>query len=111
MNYPPNMVCVACNKPAWRAKRSMTLCVICASDLHSAGAVAIALVAREIRAGRMQKATAHACVDCGRQAAEYDHRDYERPLDVVPTCCSCNRKRGHAKWHSHYAAPVCAEAT
>lgn len=36
------------------------------------------------------------CVDCGMPAKEYDHRDYTRPLDVVPVCGSCNSKRGVA---------------
>lgn len=41
-----------------------------------------------------------ACVDCGKPAAEYEHRDYSRPLDVEPVCNSCNAKRGTAKWPS-----------
>jgi hypothetical protein len=35
-----------------------------------------------------------ACVDCGEPAAHYDHRDYSKPLDVVPVCRSCNCRRG-----------------
>lgn len=34
------------------------------------------------------------CVDCGRPAAVYDHRDYDRPLDVEPVCRPCNSRRG-----------------
>jgi len=34
------------------------------------------------------------CVDCGNQATEYDHRDYNKPLDVEPTCRRCNMRRG-----------------
>lgn len=37
------------------------------------------------------------CVDCGARARHYDHRDYNRPLDVSPVCVSCNLKRGPAK--------------
>ncbi len=33
------------------------------------------------------------CVDCGRQADCYDHRDYSRPLDVEPVCIACNGHR------------------
>ena len=40
------------------------------------------------------------CVDCGKSAKYYDHRDYSNPLAVVPVCCSCNTKRGKAK-NSH----------
>jgi hypothetical protein len=38
------------------------------------------------------------CVDCGRPAKCYEHRDYSRPLDVEPVCVSCNKNRGTAKW-------------
>lgn len=35
------------------------------------------------------------CVDCGRVQAEcYDHRDYNKPLDVDPVCLRCNSSRG-----------------
>lgn len=36
------------------------------------------------------------CIDCGKPATDYDHRDYNKPLDVEPTCRSCNIKRGPA---------------
>jgi len=37
-----------------------------------------------------------ACVDCGRPASCYDHRDYSKPLDVSPVCRGCNVRRGMA---------------
>jgi len=36
------------------------------------------------------------CMDCGKDAQAYDHRDYARPLDVVPVCTVCNFRRGSA---------------
>lgn len=36
------------------------------------------------------------CVDCGGPAIEYDHRDYSKPLEVVPVCRRCNLRRGPA---------------
>ncbi len=36
------------------------------------------------------------CVDCGKKAGHYDHRDYNQPLDVQPVCESCNCRRGPA---------------
>lgn len=39
-----------------------------------------------------------ACVDCGARAVEWEHRDYEKPLDVEPVCRLCNKKRGTANW-------------
>lgn len=34
------------------------------------------------------------CADCGIPAQCYDHRDYNKPLDVAPVCRACNNKRG-----------------
>lgn len=53
-------------------------------------------VAKAIRAGALQPPRSFACVDCGAQAIEYDHRDYNRPLMVDPVCRSCNLRRGQA---------------
>ena len=37
------------------------------------------------------------CVDCEVQRATmYDHRDYNKPLDVDPVCNRCNQARGPA---------------
>jgi hypothetical protein len=36
------------------------------------------------------------CVDCGKRAVAYDHRDYTKPLEVEPVCCRCNVRRGPA---------------
>ena len=36
------------------------------------------------------------CVDCGRSADSYDHRDYFKPLQAEPVCNGCNRRRGSA---------------
>lgn len=36
------------------------------------------------------------CVDCGKTACRFDHRSYNRHLDVVPVCASCNGLRGAA---------------
>jgi hypothetical protein len=38
------------------------------------------------------------CLDCGFRAAVYDHRDYDKPLEVQPVCNRCNFRRGPAKW-------------
>lgn len=34
------------------------------------------------------------CVDCGGPAECYDHRDYNKPLDVNAVCLRCNSSRG-----------------
>jgi hypothetical protein len=60
------------------------------NEAHSA-------VRRAVKRGELQPATVFACVDCGKPAQCYDHRDYSKPLDVEPVCTSCNLKRGPAK--------------
>lgn len=48
------------------------------------------------RDGILAPVNTHNCVDCGRIAENYDHRDYRKPLDVEPVCRKCNHKRGNA---------------
>ena len=54
-------------------------------------------VKKAIIDGRLPKIIASTvCKDCGKMAQEYDHRDYEKPLEVEPVCHFCNMKRGAA---------------
>lgn len=53
-------------------------------------------VADAVKCGDLQPATECTCVDCGRPATEYDHRDYDEPLQVDPVCRRCNVRRGPA---------------
>lgn len=40
-----------------------------------------------------------ACVDCKKiRATEWEHRNYNKPLDVEPVCHSCNLQRGSAMY-------------
>lgn len=54
-------------------------------------------LANAVKRGRVPRAQTLACVDCGVQAQCYDHRDYLKPLDVVPVCHRCNKRRGPGK--------------
>lgn len=47
-----------------------------------------------IRAGFLQNPKELSCSDCGRPAECYDHRDYNKPLEVEPVCVRCNSSRG-----------------
>src|SRR5262245_28725114 len=49
---------------------------------------------RAVRAGRSPRPTTLICVDCGKPAREYDHRDYSKPFAVAPVCKACNARRG-----------------
>ncbi|MFD1709823.1 hypothetical protein FVQ98_14190 [Ottowia sp. GY511] len=66
------------------------------ANLRNGAGAAYRAVQREIAAGRMLPARHYKCVDCKKQALDWDHRDYNRPLDVEPVCRSCNKKRGPA---------------
>ena len=65
---------------------------------ESGAAKASGAVNTAIQAGRLPRASTLQCVDCGRPAAHWDHRDYNAPLDVVPVCVTCNKLRGPAKF-------------
>lgn len=61
---------------------------------------AMLLVAREKAEGRLPYLHgAVACVDCGKPAQVYDHRDYNQPIKVDPVCQKCNLKRGPGAWN------------
>lgn len=53
-------------------------------------------VAAAIRDGYLPRPSSLTCLDCGAPAQAYDHRDYNKPLDVEPVCHACNVKRGPA---------------
>lgn len=53
-----------------------------------------AAVQSALRDGRLPPVRELKCVDCGRQAECYDHRDYLKPLDVEPLCKRCDLQRG-----------------
>jgi hypothetical protein len=58
---------------------------------------AMAAVARAVRRGALKSLRdgATPCVDCAGPATMYDHRDYRKPLLVVPVCRGCNQRRGY----------------
>jgi hypothetical protein len=93
-------LCVLCEQN-WRDRQSQHCRYCITANLiyrkYGTGQVeAIKAVKREVKEGRMQPPTAFACVDCGEPAVAYEHRDYNRPLDVEPVCRSCNGHRGYA---------------
>lgn len=54
------------------------------------------MVSMAVRHGYLPHISTCICVDCGQPARAYDHRDYNKPLEVSPVCRSCNCKRGPA---------------
>ena len=89
--------------------RQIRACVVCGNPAKSVGSkycdscftgakpsLVEYAVTRAIRRGDLKPAKECVCVDCGRQAKHYDHRDYNKPLEVEPVCAKCNHARGHA---------------
>lgn len=74
------------------------LCFACAKSWgdRTGASKATAAVREAVRRGQLAKARQCACADCGSKATDYDHRDYNKPLEVQPVCRSCNKKRGPA---------------
>lgn len=84
---PRFALCRDCNVPRYRLLAQIS------GKAHSA-------VTRAIQDGLLPPLKGQIfCADCGRPAQCYDHRDYDKPLEVDPVCLSCNSKRGPAKQH------------
>lgn len=94
--------CIACGEVLVAAKGSKSLCKAHARRLDEIGRYAAALMRGVVLAGVVPNPKTSACVDCGAQAVDLDHRDYMRPFHVEPVCRPCNMKRGHAAWHAGY---------
>ena len=90
-------------------KRKKWVCVVCGKKTYSGASkycdscyrgckpssVEYAVL-RAIRRGELKPVKECICVDCGKPAQCYDHRDYNKPLEVHAVCRVCNAKRGHA---------------
>lgn len=91
-------LCKDCGADISRRNCRASLCFPClrAWGKRTGASKAVADVGKAIRRGELPKASALHCADCGGQASDYDHRDYNKPLDVQPVCRSCNKLRGPA---------------
>lgn len=92
--------CVACGKR--HNDYSPYFCNLCHyarvlfSEWGSGRSRAGIMVAVAKRAGHLLPASRLHCSDCGAAACDYDHRDYNDPLNVEPVCRGCNLRRGYA---------------
>lgn len=101
-----SFVCLDCRAPIDRPVSSLgkmrppLRCGPCGAARHKAMLArrqpAISAVAKAVAKGLLPRASQFACLDCGKPASQYDHRDYTKPLDVQPVCRSCNVIRGPA---------------
>jgi hypothetical protein len=85
--------CAICGKSFYREVQSR-YCFPCAEVARKTKQSAYRKVKRAIERGELPEIHTQYCVDCGAFARYYEHRDYSKPLDVVPVCQSCNMKRG-----------------
>lgn len=82
---PTAVICLKCRPLIYRARVAIQ---------RPAGNA----VAKAVRHGILPRLNGSiACADCGKPANSYDHRDYDKPLEVSPVCISCNFLRGPAK--------------
>ena len=89
-------VCSQCDIIYYRYKHPYpnNLCGKCQRDNHniiqklSGARAAHAAIQYELTCNRLVEAKLLKCVDCGLKANRYDHRDYNKPLDVESVCGS-----------------------
>jgi DNA-directed RNA polymerase subunit RPC12/RpoP len=60
-------------------------------------------VSQAVANGLIPRASEYHCMDCGKPAQAWDHRDYRKPLDVEAVCDRCNHRRPRA---GPYAPPA-----
>ena len=91
-------ICRLCNGEITGRDSRAKHCWSCsdAYGIVNGGRNAIYQVKKAIRKGLLAPVKTLTCVDCGKPSECYDHRDYNKPLDVVPVCRSCNFHRGAA---------------
>ena len=95
-------ICIFCKGEICNRDSRAKICWSCV-DTHrkKIGQVAaINAVGKAVKLGLLPEVKTLLCVDCGKPAQCYDHRDYSNSLDVEPVCRSCNYHRGPAK-------PIC----
>lgn len=88
--------CQICGGALNRCGVNAVYCMKCSSFAEKVKAKAFASVVKAVLRGELAPALTLKCVDCGADAKYYDHRDYSKPLEVVPVCHSCNVLRGPA---------------
>lgn len=86
--------CVRCGTHILGRHRSAKLCVVCAYSTDKLRNKSRSMVTVAIHKGKIPHPSTLVCVDCGKQATCYDHRNYYEPLNVDPVCKSCDCLRG-----------------
>lgn len=91
--------CCGIEMPKRRLGRSAAYCsYTCSGFVQWLSSIGSAVVTELKKSGELKYLDGSVfCVDCGKVAKHYDHRNYSEPHRVDPVCISCNLKRGPAK--------------
>lgn len=93
---PENHACLYCGASLNEYHPMQRMCGGCASKRSSLQNKAAFTVYRAVKAGLIPAAHTLQCVDCGKPAQCWDHRNYDEPMVIEPTCRGCNKTRGPA---------------
>ena len=90
--------CAICNVNIEMRDSRAIFCFKCTDEKgkRTGGRKAHYLVKKAIKEGVLSSLKNLICVDCFAPAKVYEHRDYNKPLEVVPVCKRCNKIRGVA---------------
>ena len=92
--------CAKCRSPYWDKARN--------SKEHSKMRIwALGIIQNAKYKGYIGKPKNQKCVDCGKKATDWEHRNYSRPLIVEPICRSCNLRRGSSLNFNPKSCPRC----
>lgn len=95
---PVDGSCIYCGVSMGIGHAWKMICKDCGLKRFSVANRANYLTNKAVRAGLIPRADTLTCVDCGKPAQCWDHRDYTKPLEVEPTCRACNKARGPAEF-------------
>lgn len=92
-------ICRECRKETRRSQGRVVRCYSCSWIVSTITTRCCGAVKRAVKRGLIPDLAAQfvPCPDCGERATVYDHRDYDKPLDVVAVCHGCNLRRGPAR--------------
>ena len=93
----PRKPCAYCSRPLPDVcGKQDVYCPHCRFVAKMLQSSALGKVRHAVKSGKLAPVRSLKCVDCSAPATLYEHRSYDRPLDVVPVCYRCNRRRGPA---------------
>lgn len=90
----PLKPCKHCKKPIKDRDPHATVCWWCYHNHYKAHDKVRQITRAAVAKGALPHPKSLTCVDCGKPAICYDHRDYNNPLEVIPVCKPCNSSRG-----------------